>query len=86
MKSKEIVSNEFFVHQNKELKRYGFMKKDLVLTVRVESDMKTVIQGLAQEDDRTVAWILRKLITEALEARKLWPIERDDGGNHKYKD
>lgn len=52
------------------------MKKDLVLTVRVDTEMNSLIQSLAKKDDRTVAWMLRKLITEALEAREIWPLDR----------
>ena len=47
------------------------MKKEVVLSVRVESDIDDVLRALAKKEDRTVAWIIRKLITEALEARKL---------------
>ncbi|WP_281557664.1 ribbon-helix-helix protein, CopG family [Thalassomonas sp. RHCl1] len=46
------------------------MKKLAVLTVRVDSATDDAIQALAQADDRSVAWIARMLITEALEARK----------------
>lgn len=52
------------------------MKKDLVLTVRVDAEMNSIVQSLAKKDDRTVAWMLRKLITEALEARGIWPLEK----------
>ena len=47
------------------------MKKDVVITVRVDSEVDEIIRALAQKDDRTVAWVARKLIIEALEARKL---------------
>jgi len=47
------------------------MKKEVVITVRVDSETNDVIRALAEKDDRTVAWTTRKLITEALEARKL---------------
>ena len=50
---------------------YSFMKKTIVLTVRVDEDTNSVIQTLAEEEDRTVAWILRKLIDEAIEDRGL---------------
>ncbi len=46
-------------------------KKDVPYTVRVESQIATVIQKLADEDERTISFVLRKLIVEALEARKL---------------
>jgi len=47
------------------------MKKEVVLTVRVDSETDDIIRSLAKKDDRTVAWITRRLITEALEARNL---------------
>ena len=47
------------------------MKKEVVLTVRVAPEIKDIIDSIAQKDDRTVAWITRSLITEALQARKL---------------
>jgi len=47
------------------------MKKDVILTVRVTEEVNAVIQDLANQDDRTVAWMLRKLLDEALQARGL---------------
>lgn len=47
------------------------MKKDTILTTRVTPEMKAVIQRLAEEDDRPLAWMVRKLLTEALEDRGL---------------
>lgn len=47
------------------------MKKEVVLSVRVDSDIDDILRALAKKEDRTVAWIIRKLITEALEDRKL---------------
>ncbi|WP_281560237.1 ribbon-helix-helix protein, CopG family [Thalassomonas sp. RHCl1] len=47
------------------------MKKIIVITVRVDSETADAISLLAQTHDRSVAWITRKLITEALEAHKL---------------
>jgi predicted transcriptional regulator len=47
------------------------MKKEVVITVRVDSETDEIIRSLAKKDDRTIAWTTRKLITEALEARKL---------------
>ena len=46
-------------------------KKDVPYTVRVESQVANIIQKLADEDERTISFVLRKLIVEALEARKL---------------
>ena len=47
------------------------MKKEVVLSVRVDSDIDDILRTLAKKEDRTVAWIIRKLIIEALESRKL---------------
>lgn len=47
------------------------MKKETIITVRVTSEIKSVIDSLAEEDDRTLAWMVRKLLMEALEARGL---------------
>ena len=38
---------------------------------RVDSDIDDILRTLAKKEDRTVAWIIRKLIIEALESRKL---------------
>lgn len=46
-------------------------KKDVPYTVRVESQVADIIQKLADEDERTISFVVRKLIVEALEARKL---------------
>ena len=53
------------------------MKKIVVLTVRLDSETGEAIRVLAQADDRSVAWVARKLITEALEARKLVAAQGD---------
>ena len=47
------------------------MKKDLIVAARITSEMKEIIQSLADKDDRTMAWMIRKLLTEAIEAREL---------------
>jgi len=47
------------------------MKKIIVITVRVDTDTADAIQALARADDRSIAWVARKLMVEALEARKL---------------
>jgi len=45
------------------------MKQDVILTVRVNSEVNNIIRNLAKDDERTVAWMARKLIIEALETR-----------------
>jgi predicted transcriptional regulator len=47
------------------------MKKDIILTVRVDEKMYSLIQSLAKEDDRTQAWMTRRLLEVALQARGL---------------
>ncbi|HSX84950.1 MAG TPA: hypothetical protein VLE50_06060 [Cellvibrio sp.] len=47
------------------------MKKEVVLTLRVDTEINNAIRLLAKRQDRTVAWMARKLIAEALEQRKL---------------
>ncbi|WP_281559968.1 hypothetical protein [Thalassomonas sp. RHCl1] len=49
------------------------MKKIMVITVRLDTETGETIHALAQADDRSVAWVARTLITEALTARKLLP-------------
>ena len=44
-------------------------KKDVILTIRVDEEMDSAIQTLAEADERTTAWMVRKLIEEALVAR-----------------
>lgn len=46
-------------------------KKEVPYTVRVEVEVSGIIERLAKEDERTISFVLRKLIMEALEARKL---------------
>jgi len=47
------------------------MKKEVVISVRVDSEIKDMISSIAKKDDRTIAWVTRCLITEALQARRL---------------
>ena len=47
------------------------MKKDLSMTVRLETTLGEVVIKLASEDDRSIGYVLRQLILEALEARKI---------------
>jgi len=51
------------------------MKKIIVITVRIDSDTGEAIKSLARADDRSVAWVARKLMVEALQARKLLPLK-----------
>jgi len=51
------------------------MKKIVVITVRIDTDTSEAIQALARADDRSIAWVARKLLTEALKARKLLPLQ-----------
>ncbi|WDD99827.1 ribbon-helix-helix protein, CopG family [Thalassomonas actiniarum] len=46
------------------------MKKIDIITVRVDTETGDALRTLAQADERSVAWIARRLITEALETRK----------------
>ena len=47
------------------------MKKEVIITARITHEIKETIQSLADKDERTLAWMIRKLILEALEARSL---------------
>jgi len=45
------------------------MKKETIITIRVTPEIKSTIESLAKDDERTLAWMARKLLIEALEAR-----------------
>ena len=47
------------------------MKKEVIITARITPDIKELVQSLADKDERTLAWMVRKLLMEALEARGL---------------
>ena len=47
------------------------MKKIAIITIRLDSQTDEIIRALARADDRSVAWIARTLIIEALRARNL---------------
>ena len=47
------------------------MKKENIITFRLPSEIKAIIESLADKDERTTGWMVRKLITEALDARGL---------------
>lgn len=42
------------------------MKKEIVLTVRIEEQTYLAIKRMAEKDERTVAFVARKLIQEGL--------------------
>jgi hypothetical protein len=48
-----------------------FMKKEVVITARITPEIKDIVQSLADKDERTLAWMVRKLLLEALETRGL---------------
>ena len=45
------------------------MKKNVIITIRVDERMHSAIQSLAEQDERTLAWMARKLIEDALQAK-----------------
>ncbi|MEK6791836.1 MAG: hypothetical protein AABY45_09080 [Deltaproteobacteria bacterium] len=45
------------------------MKKGTLVAARITDEMKKAIQSIADKDERTLGWMLRKLLTEALESR-----------------
>jgi hypothetical protein len=47
------------------------MKKDTSMTVRLEAPLGEIVQKLAKDDDRSIGYVLRMLVIEALQARKL---------------
>jgi hypothetical protein len=49
------------------------MKKDVSMTVRLEEPVGAAVQKLAIDDDRSIGYVLRMLIIEALTARKALP-------------
>ncbi|MBI4824100.1 MAG: hypothetical protein HY805_07735 [Nitrospirae bacterium] len=59
------------------------MKKETVVTVRVTPEIKLIIQRLAEKDDRTLSWMARKLLLEAIEARGF--LKKSAGKENKIK-
>ena len=45
------------------------MKKSVSLTVRIDEEMLKAVKKLAAQDERTVAWMFRKMAEEGLVAR-----------------
>jgi len=54
------------------------MKKEVIITARITSEMKEIIQSIADKDERTVAWMVRKLLIEALTAKGLLKTKKRD--------
>jgi predicted transcriptional regulator len=44
-------------------------KKDITLGVRVEAELEKRIRTLAEQEDRSVSWMIRHLILEGLKAK-----------------
>ncbi len=65
-----IVYYEFIV-MSTNLAIVAFMKKEVIITARVTPETKDIIQSLADKDERTLAWMVRKLLLEALDTRGL---------------
>lgn len=49
------------------------MKKEVSMTVRLESEVAIIIEKMAKEDERSISYIIRMLLVEALKQRKLLP-------------
>ena len=45
-------------------------KKESVITLRLDADTTRIIKQLAKKDERTISWMARKLIIEALLVRQ----------------
>lgn len=57
------------------------MKKEISMTVRLEAPIGEAVQKIAKDDDRSIGYVLRMLVVEALQARKLLP--KDFEGKRK---
>lgn len=55
------------------------MKKEVVLSFRVDENLDDVLRALAEKEDRSVAWVIRKLVIEALQARRLLKVKAKPG-------
>jgi len=60
-----------FIVLSTEMVIVSFMKKEVIITARITPEIKERLQALADKDERTLAWMVRKLLMEALEARGL---------------
>lgn len=56
---------------SKKIKLPALTTWDDQITTRVGQQVKDIITDLAKKDDRTVSYVTRILINEALQARKL---------------
>jgi hypothetical protein len=61
------------VEVNRDFSENARMKKDVSMTVRLETPLGELVQKLADDDDRSIGYVLRMLVVEALQARKLLP-------------
>lgn len=65
--------NDYVVHyeiivMSTNLAIVAFMKKEVII---ITPETKDIIQAHADKDERTLAWMVRKLILEALDTRGL---------------
>jgi predicted transcriptional regulator len=51
--------------------------KTSVITIRVEPDVRKVLEKKADQQDRTLAWITTHYLRKALEADQLLPVKSD---------
>ena len=54
------------------------MKKEVIITARITSEMKEIIRSLADKDERTLAWMIRNLLIESLVARGFLKSKKKD--------
>jgi predicted transcriptional regulator len=52
--------------------------KSAVITIRVEPDIKEILEKKAAQQDRTIAWITTHYLRKALEADLLLPVKSND--------
>ena len=54
------------------------MKKEVIITARITSEMKEIIRSLADKDERTLAWMVRNLLIESLVAKGFLKTKKKD--------
>ncbi|MFZ3072632.1 MAG: hypothetical protein WA162_05260 [Thermodesulfobacteriota bacterium] len=54
------------------------MKKEVIITARITSEMKEIIRSLAEKDKRTLGWMVRNLLIESLGARGFLKTKKKD--------